>query len=90
MVKKHFVLHEKVIVILQNKFYITTIYFFRFVQVVYGFLVQWNVGRLEIIFPKSITENMFEAKETLCYKKHRKTAIEIQNQQQVKNRKLSM
>ena len=45
------------------------------------FLVQWNVGRLEIIFPKSITENMFEAKETLCYKKHRKTAIEIQNQQ---------
>ena len=50
MTKKCFVLHEEVIGVFHNKFYIPTIENCYFILIVLGFLVQWNVGRLEMIF----------------------------------------
>ena len=50
VLKKTFVLHEEVIDIFCDKYHIPTIEKCHFIFLVLGFLVQWNVGRLEMIF----------------------------------------
>ena len=49
MVKKCFVVHEEVIDVFNEKYYILTIEKIRLVLLLSGFVVQWNVRRLEII-----------------------------------------
>ena len=49
MVNKCFVVHEEVIDVFHENFYIPTIENCHFILIVSEFLVQWNVERLEII-----------------------------------------
>ena len=55
-----------------------------------GFLVQWNVGRLEIIFYVIIYEQIYKVKEIICRKFGETTSIEIQSQHWGVNRQSSM
>ena len=57
MVKKSFVLHEKVIDVFYNKFYIPTIKNCHLILLLLGLIVQWNVGRKEIIFHDKASKN---------------------------------
>ena len=50
-VKKCFVLHKEVIGVFHGKVYIATIEKLSFDFIMFRLLVQWNMGRLEIIFP---------------------------------------
>ena len=50
MVKKYFVLHEEVIDVFHDKFYIITIKRCNLILIMLVFLVKWNVGILEMIF----------------------------------------
>ena len=43
LVKKHFVIHEEVIDVFHDKFYIPTIEHFHFNYPIYELLVQWNL-----------------------------------------------
>ena len=52
MVKKIFVIHKEVIDVFHETFTFPQWRNCHFILIMSGLLVQWNVGRLEIIFPR--------------------------------------
>ena len=49
IVKKCFVLHEEVVEVFTNMFIFPQLKNFHFILLMSGFLVQWNMGRIEMI-----------------------------------------
>ena len=63
MVNECFVLHEEVIDVFHNKFYIATIEKCHFILLLLGFLVQCNVERLDNIFTIMYQNNIKSNKD---------------------------
>ena len=90
MVKKFFVLHKEAIDVFHNKFFIPTIKNCHFILIMLGFLVQWNLERLEIIFHHNASKKDIKLKNDYAEQFIKTTGIEIQGQHWGGNRQLSM
>ena len=87
---KCFVHHEEDIDIFHDKFYIPTIENCHFIFIVLGLLVQWNLGRLKLIFHDNAPKNNIRLKKDYAEKFIKNIGIEIQSQNWGGNIQLSM
>ena len=62
MVRKCFVLREEVMDIFHGKYYIHTIENCHFILLMSVFLVQWNVGRIEVIVSALMHQKQYKVK----------------------------